>query len=222
VRVARYIRQHHIGLIALFIALTGTAYAGTQVANISFHSPAAKAKKKKVKRGPAGPQGPAGPAGPQGPPGAPGSSAVQPGGTLASGTTLVGDWAPSANVTSDPTAGQAVSFGGYRLSMRPAIEVIPVGGSSTPHCPGTATAPAAAAGFLCLYITATGGPPTAGDQLIVSSVSTSGNAVVYNTFSNSPSTFGDGRADAWGFNVVYVNNGGSSSQATGVWAVAAP
>jgi hypothetical protein len=67
-RVARYIRQHHVGLIALFIALTGTAYAGTQLAdhpaNLQAHQ-AKKKKKKKVKSipGPAGPQGPAGPAG---------------------------------------------------------------------------------------------------------------------------------------------------------------
>jgi hypothetical protein len=68
-RVIRYVRDHHIGLIALFIALTGTAYAGTQMASISSHSPAAKAKKKKkVKRGPAGPQGPKGDAGPAGSP----------------------------------------------------------------------------------------------------------------------------------------------------------
>jgi hypothetical protein len=69
-RVTRYIRQHHIGLIALFIALTGTAYAGTQAAKLS-HSPAAKAKKKKkVKRGPAGPQGPKGDTGAPGNPAA--------------------------------------------------------------------------------------------------------------------------------------------------------
>jgi hypothetical protein len=66
-RVTRYIRQHHIGLIALFIALTGTAYAGTQVANRPADSQAVKAKKKKVKRGPAGPQGPAGATGAKGP-----------------------------------------------------------------------------------------------------------------------------------------------------------
>jgi hypothetical protein len=67
-RVARYIRQHHVGLIALFIALTGTAYAGTQIANRPANLQAHQAKKKKKKKvksipGPAGPQGPAGPAG---------------------------------------------------------------------------------------------------------------------------------------------------------------
>jgi hypothetical protein len=59
-RITRYIRQHHIGLIALFIAMTGTAYAGTQVASHRGDPQANTAKKKKLKRGPAGPQGPKG------------------------------------------------------------------------------------------------------------------------------------------------------------------
>jgi hypothetical protein len=62
-RVARYIRQHHIGFVALFVALTGTAYAGTQVASHQANpqaSQAKKKKKKKIKRGPAGPPGAAG------------------------------------------------------------------------------------------------------------------------------------------------------------------
>ena len=66
--VTRYIRHHHIGLVALFVALTGTAYAGTQVAGHPGNPQAVKAKKKKAKRGPQGP------AGPQGIPGAKGSA----------------------------------------------------------------------------------------------------------------------------------------------------
>jgi hypothetical protein len=60
--VDRWIRQNVLGLIAIFIALSGSAVA-TQVAHDGAHS--AKAKK--------GPRGPAGPAGLQGPPGAPGA-----------------------------------------------------------------------------------------------------------------------------------------------------
>jgi hypothetical protein len=70
-RVIRYIRAHHIGLVALFVALTGTAYAGTQIVGDQADSQAAKAKKKKKgKRGPAGPQGPKGDTGPPGDPAA--------------------------------------------------------------------------------------------------------------------------------------------------------
>jgi len=63
--VSTYIRQHHLGLVAIFIALTGTAYASNQ---ITLHPPA-HASKKKPRRGPQGPQGPQGGQGVQGPPG---------------------------------------------------------------------------------------------------------------------------------------------------------
>jgi hypothetical protein len=68
VRIVRYVRQHHVGMIALFIALTGTAYAGTQLANQPGQLRVVKAKKKKPKLvpGPAGPQGPQGTPGPAG------------------------------------------------------------------------------------------------------------------------------------------------------------
>jgi hypothetical protein len=65
-RVTRYIRRHHIGLVALFVALTGTAYAGTQVAGHLANPRLVKAKKKKAKRGPQGPAGPQGIPGPAG------------------------------------------------------------------------------------------------------------------------------------------------------------
>ena len=64
--VTRYVRQHHVGLIAVFLALTGTAYAGSQVAQHSTKPNALKTKGKKGPRGPAGAPGPqkiAGPAG---------------------------------------------------------------------------------------------------------------------------------------------------------------
>ncbi len=72
-RVIRYVREHHIGLVALFIALTGTAYAGTQVVSHPAGAQSTKAKKK-VKRGPAGPTGPQGPKGDTGAPGDPAGS----------------------------------------------------------------------------------------------------------------------------------------------------
>src|SRR5207342_3326979 len=62
-----YIRHHHLGLVAIFIAVTGTAYASNQLA--PDHPGATAAKKE---RGPKGPQGPAGPQGPQGAQGLPG------------------------------------------------------------------------------------------------------------------------------------------------------
>jgi hypothetical protein len=65
-----WVRQNILGLVAIFIALSGSAVA----ANVASHD-ALVAAKKKVKRGPPGPPGPQGPQGPpgqqgvQGPPG---------------------------------------------------------------------------------------------------------------------------------------------------------
>jgi hypothetical protein len=58
-----WIRSNILGLVAIFLALTGTAVAAN-VADGGHH--AGEAKKKKVKRGPAGPAGPAGAQGIQG------------------------------------------------------------------------------------------------------------------------------------------------------------
>lgn len=65
-RSYQWIRSNILGLVAIFIALSGTAVA-TQVA--SHPGAQTAAKKKKAKPGPAGPAGPAGPQGPQGPTG---------------------------------------------------------------------------------------------------------------------------------------------------------
>ena len=55
-----WIRNNIIGLVALFVALSGTAVA-TEVASNAGHDGAVKAAKKhKKKRGPRGPQGPPG------------------------------------------------------------------------------------------------------------------------------------------------------------------
>lgn len=67
--ISRYIRRHHLGLIAIFIAMTGTAVATTAVTEQSAQ--VAKKKKAKPRPGPAGPQGPQGPQGPAGSPDTP-------------------------------------------------------------------------------------------------------------------------------------------------------
>jgi hypothetical protein len=68
-----WVRSNILGLVAIFLALTGTAVAAN-VASDSNHARSAKAKK--VKRGPAGPGGPAGPAGPAGAQGIQGKQGV--------------------------------------------------------------------------------------------------------------------------------------------------
>jgi hypothetical protein len=68
-----WVRRNVLGLMAIFIALSGSALA-TQVARQEGPAANAKAKgKAKAKRGPRGPVGPQGPAGTQGPEGAQGA-----------------------------------------------------------------------------------------------------------------------------------------------------
>jgi hypothetical protein len=102
-RLIRYIGRHHIGLLALFLALSGTAYAATlprnSVGTLQLQRNAVTSSKVKNgslrsidfalgqlptgPRGPAGPQGAAGaqgaagPAGPTGPAGAQGPQGPQ-------------------------------------------------------------------------------------------------------------------------------------------------
>ena len=82
-----YLRRHHIGLLALFVALGGTSYAAAKLPKNSVGSSqirsgaVTQSKLEKSVRtqlaaagvaGPAGPQGPKGDAGAQGPQGVPG------------------------------------------------------------------------------------------------------------------------------------------------------
>ena len=90
--VVRYVRQHHLGLIAVFIALTGTAYAATlprnsvgtkQVVNHSLLKKDFKSGQLPSETlGTDGLEGPRGPEGPEGPEGPPGSVAGDAGGDL--------------------------------------------------------------------------------------------------------------------------------------------
>ncbi len=79
--VHSWVRNNVLGLIAIFIALSGTAVA-TQVVTKQGAQTAAKKKAKPGPRGPAGPQGLAGPQGPAGPQGLTGPSTGQAGGDL--------------------------------------------------------------------------------------------------------------------------------------------
>jgi hypothetical protein len=70
-----WIRGNVLGLVAIFIALNGTAIAVQTASTDRVATPAKKTAK--GKRGPAGPQGPAGPAGQQGSAGQQGPQGIQ-------------------------------------------------------------------------------------------------------------------------------------------------
>jgi hypothetical protein len=91
-RVIRYVRQHHVALVALFVALGGTSYAAIKLPAKSVGAKqikknavsSAKVKDGSLRRGdfglgelPAGPAGPAGPVGPTGAGGPPGPKGDQ-------------------------------------------------------------------------------------------------------------------------------------------------
>ncbi len=88
--VVSYVRRHHLGMLALFVALSGTAYAATlprnsvgpaQLKRNAVTSAKVKPgsllasdfRRGQLPAGPQGPQGPQGPRGPEGPPGARGA-----------------------------------------------------------------------------------------------------------------------------------------------------
>jgi hypothetical protein len=131
--------------------------------------------------GPAGPQGLPGPTGPQGPAGAAGATGKEgaPGApgplleSLPAGKTLMGNWGVGGSLGAEEGPGRAliqVSFQ-FPVSPAPTVYYIQVGNTfaakipqagavafPTPEeleaaCPGTAAAPKAAAGNLCIYAT---------------------------------------------------------------------
>jgi hypothetical protein len=118
--VASYVRQHHVGMLALFIALSGTAYAATlprnSVGTPQLKKDAVTTKKvknksllrKDFKSG----QLPAGPAGPKGDPGA---TSLKVRAVAGSGGTVTANCQPGERAT----GGGAHSVGGYLDASAP-------------------------------------------------------------------------------------------------------
>jgi Collagen triple helix repeat (20 copies) len=159
--------------IALVFAMSGGALAANHYLINSTKQINPKVLKKLKgatgKAGAAGAIGAAGPAGLAGSPGkegAPGKEGKEgakgntgePGPlltTLPSGKTETGSFVGAQYTASSATG---ISFVipqisyPYPLASEPTPEVIQEGGSSTAHCPGSSTAPTAAPGFLCIYV----------------------------------------------------------------------
>jgi hypothetical protein len=159
--------------LALFFAMSGGALAAKHylISSTKQISPKVLAALRgrtgaRGAGGPPGHEGPQGLQGLQGLQGAPGPEGAQgkkgPGGktgepgplvsTLPSGKTLTGAFqaesiAPQGTVA---TAEATISFQ-FALASNPSAEVIALGGKASEHCPGTAEAPSAASGYLCLY-----------------------------------------------------------------------
>jgi hypothetical protein len=173
--LARLVRQSPamvVAMLALFVALTGTAVAttsalitGNQIKNSSITGRRHQEKSLTPKdfkgsvrgaRGPAGPLGPQGAQGPQGPQGLQGTQGIHgppgpfPEGNLPAGKTIRGTYSLYGRAvgTGEWTYG-AIQFG-YRLAAPPTIHYIK-DGAPPPECPGNVGAPEVAAGHLCVY-----------------------------------------------------------------------
>ncbi|HEV7586119.1 MAG TPA: hypothetical protein VGO14_10100 [Solirubrobacteraceae bacterium] len=154
-----------ISVIALIVALGGSAVAAGYVITSTNQIAPSVLKKLKGNRGAKGAQGKIGAtgaqgaAGPQGATGAPGAQGVQgvqgvPGpfpGVLPAGKTLRGTFAVRGTaVNAGEESIGAISFG-FTLASAPTPHYIDFGAVPPAECPGTAAAPQATAGNLCIY-----------------------------------------------------------------------
>jgi Collagen triple helix repeat (20 copies) len=160
-----------VAILALVVALAGTAIAAKRVFTKQQEKQIVKiAKKYAGKNGKDGAQGAAGPQGPSGPAGSKGDKGDkgEPGpegekgdkgdpgspwtvdGTLPSNKSLYGNWAIGGSEIKGAILG-SISFD-IPLEAAPVAVFVPVGeDKSGEGCPGTAAAPAANPGKLCVY-----------------------------------------------------------------------
>jgi hypothetical protein len=157
-----------IAMVALFVALSGTAVAttsalitGKQIKNSSITGADVKNKSLTSRdfrgsiRGARGPAGPAGPAGAQGAQGPAGPEGPFPSGDIPAGKTIRGHFALYDRATAaSEYQYTSISFG-FRLASPPTIHYIKNGAAAPAECPGSVAAPEAAAGHLCVYESAT-------------------------------------------------------------------
>lgn len=168
----RFVKTHAVGLVALFVALSGGAYAAATIGSTDIKSRAVKARHIKSRavgiralnpivrarlggpgatgvrgpqgqRGPTGRRGATGRRGPTGPAGPAGPAGPVPT-TLPAGQTLRGVWA-----TGGPTGAETAVSYAPSLALPPASHIV---SASTNECPGSVDSPQAAAGQLCIYV----------------------------------------------------------------------
>jgi Collagen triple helix repeat (20 copies) len=147
--------------LALVFSMTGGALAANHylISSTKQIKPSvlAKLKGNKGPKGAAGAAGAAGLAGAKGATGTTGEKGVQgePGpllSALPSGKTETGSYGfASTRATGSPYTPALETSYPTPLSFSPTVNLVKSGGSSTAACPGTAGAPTATAGNLCLY-----------------------------------------------------------------------
>jgi hypothetical protein len=192
-----------VAYLALFVALGGGAYAAAKLAPNSVgskqirkhavtYSKLSKGAVSKLhgQRGATGPRGLQGPAGPF--PDA-----------LPAGKTLRGTFSVSGSAGAAGDTAQTAETFAFSLAAAPTVHVIPAGGTPPSDCPGSATAPAAQAGHLCMF--------EVERSAAVSSIA---------VFDPSAATAdGAGKASRFGFGLRITSNASGALSSAGSWAV---
>ena len=144
-------------------------------------------------RGATGPTGPQGPAGPL--------PESLPGGRTARGTYVVSGSPAAAGAELE--TGESFAFA---PAAAPAPHFVAEGATAPAECPGTAAAPAAAAGHLCVYEATRGG--------------LAGSVTVFDPAQGRDA--GAGKAGRFGFGLRFVADAAGPLRSSGSWAVTAP
>jgi hypothetical protein len=223
-RVGRYVRQHHLSLLALFVALGGTSYAAVSLPANSVGSAQLKSAavtSKKIhknavattqvrdgslrKRDFAAGELPAGPKGDPGPRGETGPAGPFPEGNLPSGKTVRGNFFMTGVAAAfNAQAVDSLSFV-FALASAPTPHFIKYGDAPPSDCPGTAADPRAAPGHLCVYESGLSGPVGGRD---VCGLDVGG--------STCPGS------NRWGAGVYVLSTAAGRFQSYGTWAATAP
>jgi hypothetical protein len=184
-----------VAYLALFIALAG----GSAFAASRYLITSTKQIKPSVRRALRGRRGATGPAGTTGMPGATGATGTV-GSVLPMGQTETGVYfAEGTATTSADLAAASISFT-VPLASAPTASIVTSG--STANCPGSVSAPAAAAGYLCVYV----------------GVNTDvGEEAVYDPYGDPGDT-----TSRWGAGIVVDSAGAGNFYSDGAWAVTAP
>jgi hypothetical protein len=218
-----------VAMLALFVALTGTAVAttsalitGKQIKNgsitgldlknksVGVADLATKARGARGARGAAGPPGAAGAQGPQGAQGAQGIQGTQgiqgpagpfPSGNAPGGVTIRGNYSLGGSST-ESYAWTEIDFG-FQFASAPEPHWILGGDPSPPECPGTVGNPQAAPGHLCVYESPVGYSNISSQDVFDTAAGTTG-------------------ANRWGAGLIAYIDGAASYWSYGTWAATSP
>jgi len=152
-RIAVAIRKNLVAWLALFVALGGTSLAASRYAITSTKQiKPSVLKSLRGKTGPVGPRGAQGVQGSQGIQGSQGPAGPFPGGPLARGITLRGQY--NLRFTAGGSGqflANSVSFG-FQFAAPPTLNYVPAGGTPEGPCAGgSVEAPLATPGNICFF-----------------------------------------------------------------------